>query len=145
MPSIISTIVKQGSICVKYSKGSVVNHQIIIYVKLVFNQVLIMMSTLYYIVYQYAQLNIHSASSQSAGRHVLPLERIIPVPSQSVFALSPQCCMLSRGATNTNLIVFGLTRPGIATTFQASTLTITPTMQFPILEASTLNTKQNLL
>jgi len=129
-----------------------VNHQIIIYMKLVFNQVLIMMSTLYYIVYQYAQLNIHSASSlkqQSAGRHVLPLGCIIPVPSQSVFALSPQCYMLTRGATNTDLIVFGLTRPGIATHHlphsRRGTLTITPTMQFLILEASTLNTKQNLL
>jgi hypothetical protein len=32
------------------------------------------------------------------------------IPSQPVFALSPYCCMLSGEATNTNFIVFGLTR-----------------------------------
>jgi hypothetical protein len=35
---------------------------------------------------------------------------------QSVFALSPQCCVLSGEATNTNFIVFGLTRPGLELT-----------------------------
>ena len=35
------------------------------------------------------------------------------IPSQPVFALSPQCCVLSGEATNNNVIVFGLTRPGL--------------------------------
>jgi hypothetical protein len=39
---------------------------------------------------------------------------IIPIPSQPVFALS--CCVLSGEATNTNFIVFGLTRPGLEPT-----------------------------
>ena len=36
---------------------------------------------------------------------------IILIPSQPVFAFSPECCVLSREATNTNFIVFRLTRP----------------------------------
>jgi hypothetical protein len=36
----------------------------------------------------------------------------ILILSQPVFALSPKCCMLSREATNINL-VFGLTRSGL--------------------------------
>ena len=32
------------------------------------------------------------------------------------FALSSQCCMLSGEATNTNFIVFGMTRPGLEPT-----------------------------
>jgi hypothetical protein len=38
---------------------------------------------------------------------------IIPILSQPVFALTPECCVLSGEATNTNSIVFGLTRPGL--------------------------------
>ena len=41
---------------------------------------------------QYAELDLYSASSlkqQFAGRHVAPLEHIILIPSQPVFALSP--------------------------------------------------------
>jgi biotin synthase-like enzyme len=41
---------------------------------------------------QHAELNLYSASSlkqQFAGRHVPPLEHIILIPSQPVFALSP--------------------------------------------------------
>jgi hypothetical protein len=41
---------------------------------------------------QRAELDFHSASSlkqQSADRHVAPLEHIILIPSQLVFALSP--------------------------------------------------------
>ena len=56
---------------------------------------------------QHAEVDFYSASSlkqQSAGRHVAPLWHIILIPSQPVFALS-----LSRAATNTNFIVFGLT------------------------------------
>ena len=50
------------------------------------------------------------------GRHVAPLGHIILIPSQPVFALSPQCCVLSGEATNTNFIVFGLTQPGLEPT-----------------------------
>jgi hypothetical protein len=38
------------------------------------------------------------------------------IPSKSVFALSPECCMLSGEATNPNLLVFGLTRSGLEAT-----------------------------
>jgi hypothetical protein len=44
-------------------------------------------------------------------RPVAPLEHIILIPRQPVFALSPSCCVLSAEATHINLfIVFGLTR-----------------------------------
>ena len=65
---------------------------------------------------QHAELDLYSASSlkqQSAGRHVAPLGHIILIPSQPVFALSPECCVLSGEARNTNCIAFGLTRPGL--------------------------------
>ena len=41
---------------------------------------------------QHVKLDVYSASSlkqQSPGRYVAPLEHIIPIPSQAVFALSP--------------------------------------------------------
>jgi hypothetical protein len=66
-----------------------------------------------------AELDFYSASSlkqQSAGRHVAPLRHIILILSQPVFALSPECCVLSGEATNTNFKVFGLTRPGLEST-----------------------------
>jgi hypothetical protein len=65
---------------------------------------------------QHAQLDFHSASPlkhQSADRHVAPLGHIIQIPSLPVFALSPKCWVLSGEATNTNFIVFGLTRSGL--------------------------------
>ena len=65
---------------------------------------------------QHAELDFYSASSlkqQPAGRHVAPLRHIIMIPSQPVFALTPQCYVLSGEAANTNCIVFGLTRPGL--------------------------------
>ena len=49
----------------------------------------------------------------ASGRLVAPLWHIIPIPSQPVFALSPLWCVLSNEATNTNFIVFDLTRPGL--------------------------------
>jgi hypothetical protein len=84
---------------------------------------------------QHVELDIFSASSlkqQSAGRYVAPLGHIILIPSRPVFDLSPDCCMLSGEATNTNVIVFGLTRPWLDPTIyltrKTSTLTITPPM-----------------
>jgi len=68
---------------------------------------------------QHTELDFYSASSlkqQSADRHVAILGHIILIPSQPVFALSPKCCVLSGEATNTNFIVFGLTRPGLERT-----------------------------
>ena len=68
---------------------------------------------------QHAELDFYSASSlkqQSVGRHVAPLGHIILIPSQPVFALSSYCCGLSDEATNTNVIVFGLTKPGLKQT-----------------------------
>jgi hypothetical protein len=44
------------------------------------------------------------------------LRHIILIPSQPVFPLSPYCCVLSGEATNTNFIVFCLTRPGLEPT-----------------------------
>ena len=57
--------------------------------------------------------NASSLEQQSADRHVIPLEHFILILSQPVFALSSQCSMLSGEATNTNFIVFGLTRLGL--------------------------------
>jgi len=53
--------------------------------------------------------NATSLKKQSADRHVARLEHIILIPSQSVFAHLPELCVLSREATNTNFLVFGLT------------------------------------
>jgi hypothetical protein len=50
------------------------------------------------------------------GRHVTPLGHIILILSQPVCALSPEWCVLSGEATNTNFIVFALTRPGLEPT-----------------------------
>jgi hypothetical protein len=68
---------------------------------------------------QHAEFDFYSASSlkqQSVGRYVAPLGHIIMIPSQSVFALSPYCCVISGEVTNTNFIVCGLTRPGLEST-----------------------------
>jgi len=48
---------------------------------------------------------------QSAGRHAAALGNIIPIPNHPAFALILQCCALSIEITNTNVIVFRLTRP----------------------------------
>ena len=43
---------------------------------------------------QHTELDLYSAISlkqQSADRHVAPLGHIIPIPSQPIFALSPEC------------------------------------------------------
>jgi hypothetical protein len=46
-----------------------------------------------------------------------PLNKIAKIGyGQPVFDLSPQCCVLIGEATNTNFIVFGLTRPGLEPT-----------------------------
>ena len=74
----------------------------------------------------HTQLDLHSASSlkqQSVGRHVAPLGHIIIMPSQPVFALSPECCVLSEEATNPR-----------STALEASTLTATPQMRLSFLD-----------
>jgi hypothetical protein len=74
------------------------------------------MSTLYQ---TNTDLNLYSASSlkqQSAGKHVSPLRHIIVIPSRPVLSLSLLCCILSEEATNTNVIVFGMTQSGLKTT-----------------------------
>jgi hypothetical protein len=83
-------------------------------------------------------INLCSASSltqQSTDRHVASLRHIIMIPSQPVFALTPEWCVLiyilAELATITNFIVFALTRSGSnqrSTTLVVSTLTITPSM-----------------
>ena len=68
---------------------------------------------------QQAELDFYSASSlkqQFVGKHVTPLRHIILIPSQPVFALSPYRCVFGGEATNTNFIVFGLTRPWLEPT-----------------------------
>ena len=51
-----------------------------------------------------------SLKQQSAGRHVATLGNIMLIQSRPVFGLAPKCFMLVGGeATNTNIIVFGLT------------------------------------
>jgi hypothetical protein len=43
-------------------------------------------------------------------------KQLITIHTCNIFALSPKGCVLSGEATNTNLIVFGLTRPGLEQT-----------------------------
>jgi len=50
-------------------------------------------------------------TEQSAGKHVATLGHSILIPRQGVFALTPYGCV--RKAENTNVIVFGLIRPGL--------------------------------
>ena len=62
---------------------------------------------------------LFSASSlkwKSEVRHVAPLGHIILTQSQPVITLSHWSCVLSGESTNTNVIVFGLTRPGLEPT-----------------------------
>ena len=51
----------------------------------------------------HGELDFYSASSlkqQSAERHVAPLGHIILIPSQPVFAISTECCVLSGEGSN---------------------------------------------
>jgi hypothetical protein len=50
-----------------------------------------------------------SFKQQSVGKYLAPLGHIILIPSQPVFGL--WCCVLSREATNTKFIGFGLILP----------------------------------
>ena len=65
-------------------------------------------------------MDFYSASSlkqQSVGRqHVAPFGNIILIPSQPVFAFTPELCVRSGEVANTNFIVYGLTRPGLGPT-----------------------------
>jgi hypothetical protein len=44
------------------------------------------------------------------GRNVAPLQHIILIPSQPIFDLAPQWCVLSGDTATTNFIVFALTQ-----------------------------------
>ena len=70
-----------------------------------------------------------SLKQQFSGRHVALLGHIILIPNRPVFPLTPECCMISGEAANTNAIVSGLTRPVLEPTIYC-TITITPPMQF---------------
>jgi hypothetical protein len=76
----------------------------------------VMVLDLHDVLDQHTEFDFYSASSlkhQPADRHVAPLGHIILIPVHPVFALSPECCVLSGESTNTNLIVFGLTQSGM--------------------------------
>jgi hypothetical protein len=53
---------------------------------------------------------------QSPGKHVAPFVHIILIPSQPVFALTPECCVLSVEATHNNFIVLGFTQTSLKPT-----------------------------
>ena len=52
---------------------------------------------------------------QSAGRHVAPRGHIMLIPSKPNICLTPQCCVLTGEATNTNFIGFDMIRPRFET------------------------------
>ena len=54
----------------------------------------------------------NSLKQQSVGRQSTPLGHI-PIMSQQIFTLMLNAMCLSREETNTNIIVFGLTWPGL--------------------------------
>jgi hypothetical protein len=58
------------------------------------------------------QIGFLTLKQQYVGRHVAPLGHIEP----PVFNLTPWCSMLIGEGTNTNIIVFGLTRPRLEST-----------------------------
>jgi hypothetical protein len=65
---------------------------------------------------QHAELDFYSAISlkqQYTGWHVVPLGHIILIHRQPVFALTPQCYVLSGEVISTNFIVFGSTQSGL--------------------------------
>jgi hypothetical protein len=49
-----------------------------------------------------------SLKQQSAGRHVTSFGYIILIPSRPVFGFTPEFCVRSGEAANTNFIVYGL-------------------------------------
>ena len=74
--------------------------------KLIFNGMM-MRSALYWTNTPSWIIMLVSLKHQSVDRDITPLGHIIPSLSQSVFALSPECCVFNGEVTNTNLI--GLT------------------------------------
>lgn len=52
----------------------------------------------------------------SASRYVGTIGHIIVTPSKPVFALIPECCLVSGEAMNINIIFFGLARPWVQLT-----------------------------
>ena len=62
----------------------------------------------------------NSMKQHPAGRHVVPLGRIILILRQSIFALTSKCCVLRGEAANVNLIVFGVAQLGLEHTIYRS-------------------------
>jgi hypothetical protein len=58
----------------------------------------------------------HFLKQRSTDRHVASVGHIILIPSQPVFALSPKFCAFFGEATDTNFVVFCLTRSGLEPT-----------------------------
>ena len=85
----------------------------------IFDEKITIMSPLYY----HAELDLYSVSwlkQQSVVRYAAPLEYIILIQSQSVFAVNPKSCVLFEEAANTNFIVFGLIRLRLECTIYGS-------------------------
>ena len=72
--------------------------------KLMFNEMM-MRSALYYTNTLSYIFMVLAHWNNSPRVHIAPLGHIIPIPSQPVFALTSECCMLNGEATNTNFIV----------------------------------------
>ena len=70
----------------------------------------------YSVLDQHADLDLYSANTQkqqTTNRHVVPLGHFIMIPTQPILAITPLYCVLSGEAATTNIIVFGLIRPGV--------------------------------
>ena len=70
-------------------------------------------------------------TQQSSGRHVAPLKYIILIQSQPVFTCPLQCYVLFGETTNTNFIVFALTRPELELTVYRIII-LYPELSFPL-------------
>ena len=101
--------------------------------KLISNEMM-MMTALYYNTLSWIFI-VLAHWNNSPRIDIFPHSETLSCPP--VFALSPYCCVLSGETANTNFMVFDLTRSGLnrrSTALVASTLTITPLMQFYFIE-----------
>ena len=56
--------------------------------------------------------NAGSLTRQCAGKYITAIGHIIIIPSQTVFVLTPYCCVISKEAATTTFTLFGLTQSG---------------------------------